>query len=200
MLIFIDESGDPGFKVSSSPCLVMTMVMFDNYEEADKTRSLIEELGKRFRVKPEFRFTNCSAQNRTVFFDGIRGCKFRVRSIVMQKDKLHSHFLRNKPAYFYNFTLRQLLTHNGLTGAKIRIDGNAKKEFLKAAKSYLRQQTPVGMIDNVKFLDSKAEPLIQLADMITGAIARLYNRPDASDADTWYRKILLKVENIWIFN
>ena len=29
-----------------------------------------------------------------------------------------------------------------------------------------------GIIANVKFLDSKAEPLIQLSDMVTGAIAR----------------------------
>lgn len=200
MLIFIDESGDPGFKLTSSPCLIMTMVIFDDYTEADNTRALVEKLGKTYRIKPEYRFTNCSAQNRTAFFDGIRACKFRIRSIVMYKNKMHSHFLRNKPMYFYNYTLRQLLTHNNLANAKVRIDGNAKKEFLKAAKSYLRQQIPPGIVDNVKFLDSQEEPLIQLADMVTGAIARLYNRPDEPDADMWYRKLLPKIENIWRFN
>lgn len=47
MLVFIDESGDPGFKVDSSPSLVLAMAIFDIPEEADEARKRIEQLGKK---------------------------------------------------------------------------------------------------------------------------------------------------------
>jgi hypothetical protein len=199
MLVFIDESGDAGFKVDSSSCLIMSMVIFDDYGHADAARTLIRAVGQQARIKPEFRFTNCSGATRDLFFSSLESCAFRVRGIVMCKENIYSHYLRNHPGKFYNYTLRQMITHHGLQQAKIRIDGNAKKEFLKEAKAYLRNQAPAGTIDNLKFLDSRNEPLIQLADMVTGAIARPYNRPDRSDAHRWRQMIDGKIENIWEF-
>jgi|GEM_PF-3665976 len=38
MLVFVDESGDAGFKIGSSPCLVMALIMQEiiNNKIADK--------------------------------------------------------------------------------------------------------------------------------------------------------------------
>lgn len=199
MLVFIDESGDAGFKLDSSPCLVMAMVIFDSYADADDTRNRITMLGNAMRIKPEFRFTNCSDAVRAAFFREVQPCRFRVRGIVMRKTLIHSHHLRNHPPAFYNYALRQLITRNSLQRARIRIDGNAKKEFLKEAKAYLRRETPTGMMESLKFLDSEQEALIQLADMVTGAIARVHNRPQRSDAAQWYGMIRTKVEDVWQF-
>jgi len=46
MLVFIDDSGDPGFKVEkgSSKIFVITMVIFKDNLEAEKTSVAIKEV------------------------------------------------------------------------------------------------------------------------------------------------------------
>ena len=46
MLVFIDDSGDPGFKIEkgSSTHFVIAMVCFDDTLEAEKTTVAIKEL------------------------------------------------------------------------------------------------------------------------------------------------------------
>lgn len=119
----------------------------------------------------------------------------------MPKQNIYSHYLRNHSGRFYNYTLRLLITHNDLHAARIRIDGNAKKVFLKETTSYLRKEAPSGTIASLKILDSKKEPLIQLADMVTGAIARNYNNPTASNKNRWLTMLEKKMDKkIWIFS
>jgi len=59
MLVFIDESGDPGFKVSksSSPLFAVAMVIFVDGNAAHQTNRVIVTAKERPRVKPEFKFT-----------------------------------------------------------------------------------------------------------------------------------------------
>ncbi|MEI7669067.1 MAG: DUF3800 domain-containing protein [Pseudomonadota bacterium] len=199
MLVFIDESGDAGFKIGSSPCLIMALVIFDDYEEADITRTKIIELMKKTGVKPEYKFSSCSGKNKTLFFEEISQCKFKVSAIVMQKSLLKSDFLRKIPDNFYNYTLKNLIDHNGLNNARIRIDGKGNKIFVNAVKSYLRSQTQKGTIHSLNFLDSKREPLIQLSDMVVGAIARPYNRKEDENARKWQEIIKNRIINIWAF-
>ena len=196
MLVFIDESGDAGFKLGSSLYLSMAMVIFDDYSAADATRDTIKQLSKDMRIKPEFRFANCSNIVRSRFFDVVNQCQFRVRGIVINKEAVHSHYLRNHPAAFYNYTLRQLVVHNQLYSAKVRIDGSATRPLQKAIYTDLRKELSIGTIDNLKFIDSKDDPLIQLADMVVGAIARPYKYPGVVEASTWINIIKGKIEHV----
>ena len=60
MLIFIDDSGDPGFKLDrgSTSHFVIAMVIFDDELEAEKTAVAIKELKRElgFGERVEFRF------------------------------------------------------------------------------------------------------------------------------------------------
>ncbi len=199
MLVFIDESGDPGFKIGSSHHLIISLIIFDDYDEADRAREQMSILCHQLRIKPEFRFSKSTDATRQAFFELCQNFNFRIRCIVMQKHKIYSHYLQNHPAPFYNYTLRQLIAHSALVSAKIRIDGNAKREFQKEAQSYLRREAPIGAVANVKFVDSKKEPLIQLADMVTGAFGRSYANDILKQTDTWHSMLKNKIENIWIF-
>jgi hypothetical protein len=199
MLVFIDESGCPGFKIDSSPFLVVSMVIFHDYNEADRARNRITNLLQQTRVKPEFRFSKCKSVHREAFFEGMADSVFQVRAIVMEKKRVESHHLRNHPSAFYNYTLKQLISRNGLQDALIRIDGNAKKEFSKAAATYFRRQAPAGSVKKVRFVDSCAEPLIQLADMVSGAIGRPLLKPEAADCKVYRNLIKSKIANIWHF-
>ena len=53
MLVFIDESGDPGFKLGrgSSPVFVVAMVVFDDRMEADLVDREIEGLREPTRLR-----------------------------------------------------------------------------------------------------------------------------------------------------
>ena len=52
MLIFMDESGDTGFKFSknSSKYFVLTVIIFDNLESAEKANDTIKKLRKELKI------------------------------------------------------------------------------------------------------------------------------------------------------
>lgn len=118
---------------------------------------------------------------------------------MIEKAKLRSDHLRSRPDKFYNFFVNLLIKHDGgvLQGANVKIDGSGDREFKRALKSYLRRQAERGKIKKLKFADSRGDNLIQLADMVTGAIARSYS--GRKDADRWRSKIGDKISNVWEF-
>jgi hypothetical protein len=69
MLIFIDESGDPGFKLEkgASPIFVAAMVMFSTTGDATLTQAAIEKGKARQAHKREFKFNKCSHKVRDDF-------------------------------------------------------------------------------------------------------------------------------------
>ena len=73
MLVFLDESGDPGMKLSggSSDLFIVTLVIFNDHDEAqaadDRVRLLRQELG----VNEAFEF-KFNKMNRALAPEGIR--------------------------------------------------------------------------------------------------------------------------------
>ncbi len=187
VLVLIDESGDPGFKVArgSSPVFVVAMVIFDDFEEAERTSATIGQLRQQLRVKPEFKFNKCHGRVRDGFFQGIARHRFQVRALVVVKDRIDSQRLRTETGQFYHFFVQMLLKHDDglLTGARIKIDGSGDRQFKQELQTCLRHQLGERMSD-FKFADSRRDNLVQLADMSAGAIARSYN-PERKDATRW---------------
>ena len=89
MLVFIDDSGDPGFKVErgSSPVFVIACVIFDDELEAEKTAVAIKELRRKLKKSDffEFKFNKGSREIRVAFLECVRSFGFRVRAIVFNK-------------------------------------------------------------------------------------------------------------------
>jgi hypothetical protein len=54
------------------------------------------------------------------------------------------------------------------------------------------------VVENLRFRDSKKDVLIQMANMIAGAIKRKYTI-DKSDYKDYFNKISQKIEDIWDF-
>lgn len=69
MLVFIDDSGDPGFKLQkgSSPCFVIALIIFDDPLEAEKTSLAIKELRRKLKVSDlyEFKFNKMDKKFKT---------------------------------------------------------------------------------------------------------------------------------------
>ncbi len=207
MIVFIDESGDPGFKTAkgSTRHFVVALVIFDNELDAEETalkvKRLRQSLNKSDRF--EFKFNKCNKDLREKFLQEVRNCPFRIRAIVFDKESVYSGHLRSKKEDFYNFALRQVLEHNGSTviNAKVRIDGRGEKQFRQQLTTYLRKSINSDsrrVIDNLRFRDSKTDVLIQTADMVAGSIRRYYDKK----SNDWecYRKIIRKrEEDVWEF-
>lgn len=202
MLIFIDESGDPGFKISkgSSSVFVAVLVAFREAAAASEANRLIDEAASRLRVSGEFKFSKSRPEVRDGFFDALRSCDFRVRAIVVEKERLYSQRLRTQKESFYSFFVKSMLKFDDglLRDAKVVIDGSGDREFRQELSSYLRRHCGRGAIRDVRFSDSANDRLIQLADMCAGAIARSY-KPQREDARRWRNMLAPKIDNVWNF-
>ncbi len=203
MLVLIDESGDAGFKLArgSTRHFVVAMVIFDDSKEAERTSEIIGIARRDLRIKPEFKFNKCSAQVKDGFFWAVASCKFSVRALVVDKHKIYSENLRENKDLFYNFFIKSLLQHDNdaLVGARIKIDGSGDRAFKRELGAYLRRESKSWKIANVKFSESHRDSLIQLADMVVGAIARSYRQDDRSDHDRWRKMLSGKIQNVLDF-
>ena len=206
MIIFIDESGDPGFKFSngSSSFFVIALLIFDDESVAEKTAISIKELRRNLKVsnKYEFKFNKCSKTFRKSFLETVMDFNFRVRAIVIDKRLIYSDMFKESKEMFYNFSLKQVLEKNNKTikNAKIRLDGLGERTFRQSLTSYLRQNLnskDIKILKNLKFRDSKNDVLIQLADMIAGTIHRKYTLK--IDGKEYLNIIQKRIENIWEF-
>lgn len=202
MLVFIDESGDPGFKLAkgSSAVFVVALVAFSDYKVAVDAREAIHSLARRCGVNPEFKFSKSRPDVRDVFFECISHFDFRIRAIVAQKSRIYSNHLRANKESFYSFFVKSMLKFdNGLLqGAKVVIDSSGERVFRQELGAYLRRHTEKGAIQSVRFSDSRADRLLQLADMCTGAIARSYSL-DRKDAFRWRAMIAQEIDDVWEF-
>lgn len=204
MIIFIDESGDAGFKTSkgSSKSFVIALIIFNDELYAEETALVLnryrQSIGK--TEKYEFKFNKCNQELRLGFLRSVRKCHFRIRAIVMKKDAIYSLNLRNNKDAFYNYCLRQVLEHNNQTiiNAKVRLDGRGDKGFKRNLTRYLRQSLnshTKKVMTNLKFRDSKNDIPIQLADMIAGSLRRHYDQ-STNDYDVYRKALKSKEEDI----
>ena len=202
MLVFIDESGDPGFKVSkgSSPLFVVSLVAFKKVEDAVLAQEAIAGVAATHKITTEFKFSQSRDEIRDAFFMALRPVDFCIRAIVIQKQKIYSPHLRTDKEAFYAYFVKTMLKFdNGLLdNAKVIIDGSGDQSFKKELSRYLKKHTGPGAIRDVRFSNSKNDRLVQMADMCTGAIARSY-RTDRADSQRWKDMLAGKIEDIWDF-
>ena len=206
MLVFIDDSGDPGFKIQqgSSPVFVISLIVFDDSLEAEKTSVAIKELRRKLKVSDlyEFKFNKTDKKFKDSFFESIRSYRFKIRAIVVMKRDIRSLRLQNYRENFYNYTIMQVLKHNGgsIKKAKLKFDKRGEKTLRDQLRTYLSWQLDnrhKKIFTELKFVDSRQNTLIQLADMVAGAIYAEY-----SGKNKKYLEILRRagrIDDIWSF-
>jgi Protein of unknown function (DUF3800) len=202
MLVFIDESGDPGFDTGhgATPVFVVAMVIFADSKDAAVTQEVIAGSDARKIHKPEFKFSKCSDDVRDAFFGAVTRCPFTVRAISVRKDVIYSARLKSDKEKFYEYFVSQMMRHdNGLLNhARVVIDGSGDREFRQNLNVAMRRKVGKGAIKDVRFKDSKSDVLVQLADMCAGAIARSY-RSDRTDRWRWRKMLGARINDVWEF-
>src|SRR3989344_1051534 len=207
MLVFIDDSGDPSFKIDkgASKNFVICCIIFDDELEVERTAVAIKELRRKlkFSDRVEFKFNGSTFKTRNAFLEDVSKYKFRVRALVVDKTNIKSGQLKNDKQSFYSYFIKTVLHYNKGTikNAKIRIDGSGDRIFRKKFITYLRKELnskQQKVINNITLVDSKTNVLIQLADMIAGTIRR-YKEREKEDAPKYWSKIKNRIEDCWEF-
>jgi len=178
MLVFIDESGDPGLKLGqgSSPLFCVALVIFEENEDAEAADVAIDNLRSRLGLREsyEFHFNNSSRAMRESFLNAVASHNFFYHGIIINKAKLTGPGFRVKES-FYKYACG-LVFENAkpqLSQATVVIDGSGSRDFRKQLATYLRRR--IGpLIRKVKLQDSRRNNLLQLADMVAGAINRSF--------------------------
>lgn len=207
MLVFIDDSGDAGFKIEkgSSRFFVISLVIFDDNLEAEKIALAIKEFKRElnFPDNTEFKFFKSSKNVKERFLKATLPFKFKIRNFVVDKTIIRSSELKENKNSFYSYAIKMALKYssNSILNARIKIDGSGNRDFRRSFLTYLRKQLNSKdrkIIKDCRLVDSKDNVLIQLADMIAGSVRRSHDK-SKKDADVYKKIIESKIEDEWLF-
>lgn len=192
MLVFVDESGDPGLKLGSGATAYFTvaLVIFEDHEEATACDQRIELLKRELSLPGgfEFHFHDNHPALRKTFLSTVAPYDFFYFGIVLDKALLTGPGFQFKES-FYKYASR-LVFENAkpyLRDAVVIFDESGSATFKMQLARYLRRLInppgEQGLITKVKVQSSSGNNLIQLADMVAGSLgrARLKDKPDQLD-------------------
>ena len=198
MLVFVDESGDTGLKFSegSSDLFTVALVVFEENDEAAAADERITLLRRELK-KPtdfEFHFKENSDSVRQTFLEAVARYNFFYLGFVVNKTALYAESLLTREAFYaYACGLIFESAKPYLDSAVVKIDASGGRKFQRQLAAYLKTKinTPgatIQRISSVTANDSRGSNMLQLADMVCGAIARSYrsDKPERSR----FRKII----------
>ncbi len=196
MIVFVDESGDSGFKIGkgSSKYFVICFILFEYEDDARRTENAIISLKDSLRKHRsfEFKFNKSSIKETDFFFKHLYKYKFKILAVVFDKEKIYDTKVRNKLSFIY-FAFQKALEIflERFIDAKFRLDGFREKSTGRGLKIHLRRNIREFSkhIHDIKFRNSKSDSLIQLADMYAGLIKKSY---EANDRKTLFKTNALK--------
>jgi hypothetical protein len=202
VLVFVDESGDPGLKLNSgsSRYFVVTLLYFTDLDEANRADSHIGEIRRSFGLPEgfEFHFNKLNNYYRTEFLKRMAGFDFSYFSMVLNKTELYAEGFKFKDS-FYKYTCKLVFDNAKayLSNATVIVDGSGSKEFRKQLEGYLKRRINASdenkHIKKLKIQDSHRNNLLQLADMVCGAVARSFRENRGEDCAE-FRKLMRKRE------
>lgn len=204
-LIFIDDAGDPGFKFEqgSSTHFVIACVIFDDHLIAEEVSLVIKKFRRSLGWADhcEFKFNKTNKKHVRKLLSTVSVYDFRIRAICIDKALIRSSELRSNQESFYNYAIRQVLSKTpGLHDADVRLDGHAGRKYKQGAQKYFKQMLNNKddiKIKRIRFVDSRSDSLIQLADLAAGSILR--TKSGKTDAMEYKNCLNKRIEDIWHF-
>lgn len=186
MFVFLDESGDaavPGMK----PYFALAALAFETADSRDEMEEALKQLrhnwGKKLNF--EFKFIWLSEDERLKFFQRVGDLAFKHVGCVLQKDGISGQWTKKR--YLYERVIREVV--DGLKPyfrsvavardkplrVRVTFDEHTDPDYSRLLKEQfgtLHAQDGSRMVpkQNVKPGKSKTSSLIQLADMLCGAI------------------------------
>lgn len=197
-LIFIDDSGDPGFKkgVSSSNFLLAAALFMDS-DTAKAVNDVITDYRRSlgWRDDYEFKFAKIRKDIITELLKIVTHYDFQIYAVYVNKENYTNLFrFCLDSEKFYNWATKELLATMPLAEARVKIDGKYNKQYKLHVKTYIRKElnTKSRKVTVFGAQDSKRDNLIQLADIIAGSIHRSFQF-DKTDSEKYISIIKKKI-------
>jgi hypothetical protein len=200
MFVYLDESGDCGFKFrqGSSRFFVVTLLLVEDpiplHSEVDAIRY---SLG--FSSRTEFKFSHCADDVKEAFLHRVCRNEFRIRALVIDKVRIAEPQLRNRDT-FYTQVVELVLNydHGSAHGMTIVLDEvvrSRRQQLTTGSRLRKSLNSSAGKFGKVKIVHhaSNADNLIQVVDMLSGAIYRRYDRGD----ERFFRLIGGRIQDLW---
>jgi len=175
-------------KKGSSDYFIVTAVIFEDNDEAEGCDGRIIKLRQELRLHErfEFKFNKCNHILRREFLEATCTFEYFYSAMIINKAKLYGPgFLYKEPFYKYATSLVFENCKPLLREAKVIVDRCGNRIFREQLANYLKKKiNPRGqasLIRKVKMEDSRSNNLLQLVDMVCGAVARCYT--DRKDKD-----------------
>lgn len=173
MIIYIDDTGDPGFKLNkgSSDYFAIAAVCFANHSDEELMIKKLQELKTLlgWQKRREFKFRKANSELKATFFNYIKTTNFCAYVTIVNKQSITDRNLQQNASLFYNSIILQTLQSiPNLTNLHVYIDGEGGCEYRRKVKTFFRKNLTQYSLVELKYFDSKNSELIQLADMIVG--------------------------------
>jgi hypothetical protein len=208
MLLFIDESGDLGMKLGqgSTTYFALGAVLFAGPKEAAECGSRIEGLKKQLASEGgsgggtlEFHFAKNDDRIRERFLMEISAHSFTYFISYNDKRRLSPRQWRDRTVLWKSAaTVLVGLVQPHILDAVAHIDKSSDRRFNQEAAKHLKNEAGhlngQPRIREVKAIAAENHPLIQLADMVCGAVARFYK--DATAKNRRFRKLIRAREGV----
>ena len=196
-LVFIDDSGDPGFKGSaSSSAFVMAGAVIVDSETMLQINQEITRLRKElgWRENEEFKFHKSSRKIKLKFLETVNKYDFQIYGVFIRKNNYPNTSQVINGERLYNWTIKELLGIVPLHEAIVKIDGKYGKKYKLLLSTYIRRELNINKKKIGKFdvQDSQRDNLIQLVDFIADSINRSL-QADKTDAKDYIRIIKNKI-------
>lgn len=196
MLVFIDESWDSGFKFDrwSSEFFTVSLVVFNDYDEANACDKAINELREKLKKwEYEFHFADNSDKVKDQFLETVLPYNFYYYWFVLNKKAIYGQWFKNK-ASFYKVITGYLFENakDKLENAKIIIDKSWNNDFRNSLAKYLKKKMNddnMKRIKEVKMQESHKNNLLQLADYVASGINRTYSSSSKRKRKDFIKKI-----------
>jgi hypothetical protein len=187
--IFLDESGDLGFKPTSSKWFIFTIVLINDHKKIERViKNIRKGLKKKFKLR-ELHAYHADAITKHRMLKKLSELEdLRVMCVMLNKRKVYVD-LQNQKNYLYNYTANILLDrlHNKNLikidePIKLYIDQKDTSKFIrenfeKYLKDNLIKRGSNGRIE-IKIKPSHTEKCLQAVDFVSWAIFRKYEKGD----------------------
>jgi len=176
--IYLDESGTPDVTHLDPPVFVVAAVVIESREDL---ASLDQRFKNAFAVirRPEdheLRTAGLSVRKHVRVLRELSLLEYQWAAACFDKRRLTSEGFADATTFYryaFQFLVGDLLT--AAWQADLVIDENSTQGFQNELESYLRRQNsglPIGRLNAVKFSESSKNRLVQLADLVAGAVRR----------------------------
>jgi len=201
--IFLDESGELGFKPASSKYFVITLLSCDE-GEIYTLRRIIKKvrakiIKKKLKKYPEIKGNNSTDKIREEVLNRFSQTNSKIFVIILEKSKVYE-YLKNKKDKLYNYICNLILNECSfddnqvnLVVDKSKTNRSLREDFDNYIRNNLNQKNQ-SCILKIKHENSQKEACLQVLDFISWAIFRNYEYNDTHFINIIKDKIVIKKE------